>query len=428
MSYKKRVVVTGMGTVNPIGQNVTDFWKNCCKGTSGIRMISDFQVPDEQSKIAGMVDDFIPPLHLLDVFEGIDRSTLFALTATKEALESAGFGSEKMVGINPKRSGVFLSTAISQVTGMTQAFLHQTMRGRKPIEAMNRTERRQKKEWARDTFHFNAIAKNVAKQFNLYGGFVTITTGCTGGLDAIGYAIDAIRSGDVDVAITGSTDAPIIPLAVAAFSKIGATSMRNGEPQKASRPFDKNRDGFVLGEGCGILVLESLEHAKARGANIIAEFAGFGSVNNCYHMTDIPENGSQIARSATLAMKDSGVTANEIDSINAHGSSTAQNDIAEANAYWSLFGERAAKIPVTSIKSQIGHPLSASNSIEVISSIMSISKGIIPPTINLEEQDPKCKLDVVGNEARFVPTKCVLKTSSGFSGIHSSLIIRQYEG
>jgi 3-oxoacyl-(acyl-carrier-protein) synthase len=308
---------------------------------------------------------------------------------------------------------------------MEQSFVYQSRGGHQPLQAIQPFAASRS---LLDAFGFNSTAKYLARHFGLGGGYTTVTTGCTGGLDAIGYALEAIRSGVVDVAVTGSTEAPITPLTVAAFGKIGATSLRNAEPQQASRPFDRDRDGFVLAEGCGILVVESLDHAQARGATILAEVAGFGSVNNYYHMTDIPQDGLRIAKSAQLALQDGGITADEIDSINAHGSSTPQNDVAEANAFRYLFGERASTIPVTSTKSQIGHPLSASNSIEVIASVLSLRTGIIPPTINLTQQDPLCPLNVIANVASQQSSHCLLKTSSGFSGIHSSLVLRKYEG
>lgn len=419
----RRVVITGMGTVNPNGNSVKEFWENCLKGRSGVRPITAFEIPDNHSQIAGIVDEFEPWLKVSNLSPHTDRCTAFALKASQEALKSAGVlgrGDSR----NSKRCGVFISTAIAQIMSMEQEFFYQSAGGKRSIEA---TDFKGYTRRTLDLFHFNSTAKSLAHQFGFEGGYVTITTGCTGGLDAMGYAIEAIRAGTVDLALTGSTEAPITPLTVAAFSRIGATSMHNVEPEKASRPFDKDRDGFVLAEGCGILVVEALERALARGATILAELVGFGSVNNYYHMTDIPEDGLRIARSAELAMQDAGVTTDDIDSINAHGSSTPQNDVAETNAFWHLFKERTLTIPVTSTKSQIGHPLSASNSIEVVASVMSLGTGFIPPTINLENQDSRCRLNVVGNQARFQPSKCILKTSSGFSGIHSSLIIRKYE-
>lgn len=415
---KRRVVITGMGTINPNGQTVSEFWQNCCKGRSGVRRITNFSISDDHSQIAGIVDDFKSWPTLPYLSPTFDRCTQFALVAAKDALNQANLG--KL--LNPERAGVFISTAISQITSMEQAFCLQSQNGKLRLQPLPHL-----KEGLVNIFHFNSTAKTLAQQFGFMGGYTTITTGCTGGLDAIGYTMAAIRQGVVDIALTGSTEAPITPLTVAAFSKIGATSMRNQQPQQASRPFDRERDGFVLAEGCGILMVEELNHALARGATILGELIGFGSVNNCYHMTDISQDGERIAESAFLAFKDAQLTPDAIDSLNAHGSSTPQNDVAEANAYYRLFGDRAATIPVTSNKSQIGHPLSASNSIEVIASVQSLRTGIIPPTINLTEKDPRCLLDVVGNEARYQSTRCLLKTSSGFSGIHSSLIIRAWE-
>ncbi|MDB9450048.1 beta-ketoacyl-[acyl-carrier-protein] synthase family protein [Dolichospermum circinale] len=420
----QKVVITGMGTLNPNGKSVGEFWKNCCQGRSGVRPITAFKIPQIQSQMAGIVDDFDPWESIPHLPPTLDRSTLFALVATQEAFKSAGLLNPEL-SWNHQRCGVFISTAIAQITKMEQSFVYQSRGGHQPLQAIQPFAASRS---LLDAFGFNSTAKYLARHFGLGGGYTTVTTGCTGGLDAIGYALEAIRSGVVDVAVTGSTEAPITPLTVAAFGKIGATSLRNAEPQQASRPFDRDRDGFVLAEGCGILVVESLDHAQARGATILAEVAGFGSVNNYYHMTDIPQDGLRIAKSAQLALQDGGITADEIDSINAHGSSTPQNDVAEANAFRYLFGERASTIPVTSTKSQIGHPLSASNSIEVIASVLSLRTGIIPPTINLTQQDPLCPLNVIANVASQQSSHCLLKTSSGFSGIHSSLVLRKYEG
>jgi 3-oxoacyl-(acyl-carrier-protein) synthase len=276
-------------------------------------------------------------------------------------------------------------------------------------------------------FDFNTPAAVVADQLRCGFGAVTVTTGCTGGLDAIGAAMAAVRRGELDVAVAGAAEAPITPLVVAAFARIGATSRRNEDPPRASRPFDAGRDGFVLGEGAGMVVIETAAHALARGARIHGTLAGYASVNSCFHMTDIPVDGRPIARSARLALRDAQGAAEEVDAINAHGSSTPQNDVAEAAAYRQLFGPRGAEIPVTSLKSQIGHPLAASNSIEVVAALLSLRHGLIPPTINLARKDARCPLDVVTGEPRRVRVRCMLKTSSGFAGIHSSLVLRRHD-
>ena len=238
-----------------------------------------------------------------------------------------------------------------------------------------------------------------------------------------------IRSGRASVVLAGATEAPITPLVVAAFGKIAATSTkRNSTPEKASRPFDQARDGFVLAEGAALFVIESLDHAIKRDVPIYGEIIGGGSNNNCFHMTDIPQDGISIARSCQLAIEDARISVQDIDFINAHGSSTQQNDQAEALAFHQIFGSHIHHIPVTSIKSLTGHALSAANGIEIVSSLLTIRDGIIPPTINLENQDPNCNLWVIANRAINKKVRCVLKTSSGFSGLHSSLILKEFQG
>ncbi|WP_437957071.1 beta-ketoacyl-[acyl-carrier-protein] synthase family protein [Sorangium sp. So ce119] len=421
MRSRSRVVVTGMGAVTPIGVGVGAFWERCVQGTSGVQRIREFPIPEGRSAIAGIVDGFDAPA-------GVDRSLAFALAAGREATRAAGIEAPKSAAEADARS-VHISTAIAQIGEMEREFVRQSKGRRDPIGAVPAAPSAAAGDArALRAFQFNTVASALHAELGFSGGCTTIPTGCTGGLDAIGYAMQAIRDGEADLVVTGATEAPITPLVVAAFGMIGATSLRNAEPERASRPFDVDRDGFVLAEGCALLVLESLEHARARGATILAEVAGYGSVNNCYHMTDIPEAGEQIAESAVRALADAGVSADRIDAINAHGSSTPQNDVAETQAYHRLFGPRAERIPVTSIKSQIGHPLSASNAIEVVSVVQSLVTGIVPPTINHDRRDPRCALDVVGNVARETRPTCVLKTSSGFSGIHSSLVIRKWEG
>lgn len=408
-----RVVVTGMGTVNPLGQNVPEFWKNCIIGSSGVCNISalfDKPIPPHMSQIAGIVK--IP---FKDNGEKVqERNLLFTEMAVEEALQDANLINNSSIN---QRCGVFIATAIAEIALMEWSFNRYKQGvghvGLIPLGS----------PYFEDSFFFNHLARAIAHKYGFKGGAVTIATGCTGGNDAIGYALHMIREGSVDVAITGATEAPITPLVITAFNKIGATSKRNSDPTRASRPFDKDRDGFVLAEGCGILVLERLSHAQKRGAPIYAEIKGMGSINNCYHMTDIPQNGESISKACHLALKDAGIEANQIDYINAHGSSTPQNDIAETRAFHHIFGDRAREIPVTSIKSQLGHALSAANSLEVISAILSIRDSIIPPTINMENQDHECELNVIANRYLENDINMILKTSSGFSGIHSSLVL-----
>ena len=428
-----RAVVTGLGVVTPIGQTVPAFWRNSLAGRSGVRRISRFLVPPRLSGIAGVIEDFDP----IERFGGaaaqeLDRVTQLALAASDEAVNDAGVAALLRSDQKRARTGVFLSTAIAQIGGTEIDFSQRTAGGSRPLTPLARgaaaVDDRFGAGGLRARLDFNTSAEAVARRFGCLRGGVTITTGCTGGLDALGAAMAALRRGEVDLALVGAAEAPITPLVVAAFGRIGATSLRNDDPTRASRPFDADRDGFVLGEGAAMLVLESLEHAEGRGAHIYGELAGYASVNNCYHMTDIPEDGRAIARSARLALADAGIDPGAVDAINAHGSSTPQNDVAEAGAYHSLFGARGRDIPVTSIKSQTGHPLAASNTIECVSALLTLGQGLIPPTINLTRKDPRCALDVVTGEPRYGSFQCVLKTSSGFSGIHSSLILRRHEG
>ena len=417
MSHRRRVVVTGLGTVNPNGADVPEFWSNCRRGVSALAKLTSFEVPEGFSTSVGAIRTIAPrTLRGRTPWAELDRSAQLGLGSALEAAEMA-----RLAALPERcRVGVFISTAIGQIGAMEDSFRRQSREASQPLAAAATADH--DRDW--QSFQFNSSAATIAQELDCRGGCVTVTTGCTGGLDAMGYALDAIRAAEVDVAVSGATEAPITPLVVAAFGKIGATSLRNADPEHASRPFDSQRDGFVLGEGAAMLVLEELEHARARGARILAEIAGYGTVNNCYHMTDIPADGERIARSAELALQDAGLDPEAIDFINAHGSSTPQNDIAEAHAFQRLFGTRSKHIPVTSIKSQIGHPLSASNSIEVVASVLTLMHGVIPPTINLVELDPRCELDVVGNVARSVAVRNILKTSSGFSGIHSALVIR----
>lgn len=421
MGYN-RVVITGFSAVTPIGIGIERFWKGNKNGHSGIKKIEQFDIPNTMSQIAGIVDDFNKFNHNLTEEEqsNIDRACQFAIVAADEAIAMANFDESK---INKDRCNVHLATAISNITKMEETLVNWTDRGQNQIQYIT-----EQSKYLNEWFHFNTVSRLLAERYRLNGEHSVIATGCTGGVDAVGYSFQMIRDGEADVVLTGATEAPITPLVVASFSKINATSKRNDEPERASRPFDIDRSGFVLAEGCGIIILESLEHALGRGAKIYGEVMGYGSCNNALHMTDIPEDGESIAKSMSLALEDANITSEEIDYANLHGSSTPQNDKAETSAMKMVFGQRYKKIPVTSIKSQIGHALSASNSIEIVSSIMTINTGIVPPTINLENQDPQCGLNVISKQNQEFPIDKVIKVSSGFSGIHSSLVLGKYVG
>ncbi len=411
LSEERRVVITGIGTINPLGLCVPEFWEKILQGKSGVRKITQFQVPPHMSQIAGIVDNFQPSKKFADY----DRSAQFALHASLEAIQDARLTRDDL---RTKKSSVYFATAIAQIASM-EKYCCQLMNS--PSKHLSKDNNPLLSEFC--PFQFNSTAACLSKELGFSFCYATIATGCTGGLDAIGFAMSMIRNGRADIVLTGATEAPITPLVVSAFSKIGATSKKNSDPEKASRPFDMNRDGFVLAEGAGALILESLASAKKRNTKIYAELKGFGSMNNCFHMTDICEDGENIKNACQVAIEDAKISCEDIDFINAHGSSTPQNDVAETNAFHKLFGSRTATIPVTSTKSQIGHALSAANAIEVITSVLSMNSKIISPTINYDTPDPRCFLNVIGNRPRKQIIECILKTSSGFSGIHSSLII-----
>lgn len=324
----------------------------------------------------------------------------FALCATSEALAQANLPAETR-----RRAGVVFATAIAGTERMEVAFLNRRLR-------------------APDAFRFSTVAEAIAGHYGLAGPNLTVTTGCTAGLDAFGVAYDQIRAARMDCVIAGAADAPLTPIVVTSFDRIGAISRRNHDPQVASRPFDVGRDGFVLGEGAAVFVLEEWGHAQARGAGVLAEVLGWSSVSSAFHMTGMRTNGTDIARAMLRAIQNSGLHRDDIDLIDLHGTSTPMNDLSEAAAVSEVFGLRANMIPVTAQKSVMGHALGASNALEIAGAILALSEQVVPPIANLANLDPKCPVRPV----REAPMPCkltvALKVSSGFSGIHSALVLR----
>jgi 3-oxoacyl-(acyl-carrier-protein) synthase len=272
---------------------------------------------------------------------------------------------------------------------------------------------------------FNTAAAAVADAHGFEGPAVSLTTGCTGGNDALGYALDAIRRGDADVMVAGASEAAITPFVLACFDVIGALSVRNDDPAHASRPFDAGRDGFVIGEGAGLCVVEEWEHAVRRGAPILAELAGFGTTANAFHMTDLQPEGHDLGRSFREALTDARCNPGEIGYVNAHGSSTPQNDVCETSAIKAVLGHHATATPVSSIKSMLGHALAAANALEAVACVLALQDGVLPPTINYELPDPRCDLDYVPNVARESRPDAIASLSSGFGGIHSTIVLRR---
>ncbi len=413
----KPVVITGLGIVAPGAIGIKQFWEKCIEGQSGVSNIDTFNTDQFDAKIAGIVKEFDPTKYGVteEQINTFDRYVLFALVAAQEAMKQSGLTEYNM---DPTRIGACIATAIGGTKYMEEEFLRLTNNCHEELNP----ELVSPNIFAGASFHM--ASAEVAKQYNIQGPIQTITTGCTAGLDAVGQALELIRTGKADVVITGASEAPITPIAMAAFDIIGAlTSDRNDNPDKASRPYDKTRSGFVLGEGCGLFILESKEHAQKRNAKILAEVKGYGSTCNAYHMTDLSPEGDDLARAIKLSLEDAGLCPDKIDCINSHGSSTPQNDVNETNAIKKALGDHAYKISISSLKSIMGHALAAANAIELVAGVLSIVEQKVYPTINYKVPDPNCDLNYVPNQAKPLKIDYLLKDASGFSGIHSSLIL-----
>src|SRR3989344_2035927 len=415
----RRVVVTGVGIISPNGIGKEACWKNMIGGVSAVKRVTEFDVSMFNTKIAAQVRDFDPVALGLSWDESMrmDRYVQFAVVAARMALEDSGLDLNQ---VNRERMGVSLANAICGTKYMEEEFALVTDSGKKPIDpGIVRPD-------LYDAAMFNTPSSEISAKYGLHGVCNTISTGCTAGTDSVGFSFEAIADGDVDVMITGASEAPITPITFGAFDTVNVLSVHNDHPEKASRPFDAKRNGFVISEGAGLLVVEELEHAKKRGARIYCEIVGFGTTNNAYHMTDLPPEGDAKASCIRLALADDKVKPQEIDYINAHGSSTRQNDVFETNAYKMVFGDYAYKIPISSLKSMIGHPLAGANGIELAIGSMIFERNILPPTINQENPDPQCDLDYIPNESREKKVNYMLKTSSGFSGIHSAMVLKRF--
>jgi len=417
---KRRVVVTGIGIISPNGIGKEACWEGMINGVSAIKKVTEFDVSMFNTKIAAQVHDFNPIKLGLTRDEAVrmDRYVQFAVAAAKMALEDSGIN---LNDVNRERMGVSLANAICGTKYMEEEFALVTDSGKNPIDpTMVRPD-------LYDASMFNTPSSEISAKYGLKGVCNTISTGCTAGTDAVGFAMEVIQDGDLDVMITGASEAPITPITFGAFDTVNVLSVHNDEPEKASRPFDAKRNGFVISEGAGVLVVEELEHARKRGAKIYCEIIGFGTTCNAYHMTDLPPEGDAKAECIKLALEDAQVDPEQIDYINGHGSSTRQNDVFETNAYKIVFGDYAYKIPISSLKSMIGHPLAGANGIELCIGALIFERNLLPPTINQEEPDPDCDLDYIPNKYREKKVNYMLKTSSGFSGIHSAMVLKRFE-
>jgi len=411
---KRRVVVTGVGLVTPLGVGIENVWQRILRGESGIGPITRFDTTQHETKFAAEVkeykpEDYIPPKEL----KRIDLFIQYALTAAKIAMEDSGLDMGKE---DAERVGVIVGTGLGGLPTLEK--YHSILLERGPGRIS---------PFFIPMLIANEAPGHIAIQFGIKGPNLCIVTACATGAHSIGDSLRIIQYGDADVMVAGGTEANLTPLTVGGFNAMKALSTRNDAPTKASRPFDKDRDGFVVAEGSGIIVLEELEHAKKRGAKIYAEVAGYGYNGDAYHITAPCPDGDGFIRCMGMAMKDAAVLPGEINYINAHGTSTGLNDQIETIAIKEVFKEYAYKIPVSSTKSMIGHLLGAAGAVEAIFTILAMRDSVCPPTINYETPDPDCDLDYVPNSARSHTIDIGLSNSFGFGGTNSTLVFRRFK-
>jgi 3-oxoacyl-[acyl-carrier-protein] synthase II len=413
--HPTRVVVTGLGAITALGNSVDEFWFNAVEGKSGIDILQAFDHSAYPVHIAGEVKDF-DPKEFMDHKDArrMGRFSQFAIAATHEALRHADLD---LGDTDRDRVGVLIGNGIGGIQESQEAVRTMDARGGMKV----------------DPFYFpkmlpNMAAAHIALHFGARGYNNTVITACAAGTQAIGDALDLVRAGRVDVAITGGTEAALSELGLSGFAVIRALSTQNDPPQKASRPFDAKRDGFIAAEGAAILVVESEEHAKKRRAPILGELAGYGACNDAFHVVAPSDDGNGAMRAMREALDDAGVEPAEVDYINAHGTSTELNDKSETLAIKRLFGEDAYRVPISAVKSMIGHSFGAAGAIESVACIKTIETGTIHPTINYEHPDPECDLDYVPNTARKADVDVVLSNSFGFGGQNACLVFRRYDG
>ena len=410
---REKIVITGLGAVAPNGNSVDEFWTSLTAGISGIGPITCFDPSGHRVKIAGELSGFEPE-SVLDPKEirKLDPFSVYALVATDEAVTMAGVNPEKL---NLDRVGVTIGTGVGGIQTLEDQ--HSTIE--------NRGARRVSPQFVPKMIA-NIAGGHLSIRWGFQGPNQTITSACASATDAIGLAMRLIIAGDADMMITGGTEASITPLTIAGFANMRALSQSNDEPERASRPFDNDRDGFVLGEGAGMLVIETEGHAKNRGATILAELAGYGSTDDAFHITQPPAGGTGALKAMERAVQDAELGLNEIDYINAHGTSTPFNDKNESSAIAKLFKNHSSQLKVSSTKSLTGHLLGAAGGIEAVASVKTILEQTLPPTINYETPDPDCTLDYVPNTAQTHTVNAVLSNSFGFGGHNAVICIRKY--
>jgi len=410
---RKRVVVTGLGCISPVGNNVDETWEALLAGKSGAAPITHFDASQHKTKFAAEVKGF-DGVALFGVREArkMDRFTQFAMAATLEALEQAEYSIDES---NRDRVGVLIGSGIGGINTMLEQA--EVMRERGPDRIS---------PFLIPMMISDSAAGMIAIHLGARGPNMALATACASGSNAIGEAGEIIRRGAADAMIAGASEASIVALAMGGMNVMGALSTRNGDPQRASRPFDKDRDGFLMGEGAGILLLESLEHAQARGAKILCELTGYGTSDDAYHVSAPAENGAGAALSMQYALDDADFKPEDIGYINAHGTSTLLNDKSETAAIKTVFGGQAYKIPISSTKSMTGHLLGASGAIEAVVCTKVFQENILPATINYETPDPECDLDYVPNQTRAAKPDHIMSNSFGFGGHNATLILSRF--
>jgi 3-oxoacyl-[acyl-carrier-protein] synthase II len=411
----RRVVITGMGVVTPVGNDLETFWSNLKNGVSGVRRIESFDTSQYDAQIGGEVRDFDPKAHFKNPKDvrRTDRFAQLAMAASKMSILDSGVDLEK---VNRDRFGVLVSSGI----GGLKTLQDQT------CTLMNKGPGRV------SPFTIPMLISNMASglismEFGLRGPNLCIVTACATSNNAIGESWRMIKFGDADIFVAGGSEASIVSIGLAGFSAMKALSTRNDEPERASRPFDRDRDGFIMSEGAGVVVVEELEHAKARGAKIYCELAGYGLSADAYHMTAPPEDGEGAARAMQLALEHAQIPVDKVDYINAHATSTGLGDISETRAIKKAFGDYAYKVPISSTKSMTGHLLGGAGAVEMAACALAIRDGVIPPTINLENPDEQCDLDYTPNVAKEKKLRVVLNNSFGFGGHNATLVAKAFE-
>ena len=409
---KRRVVITGLGALAPNGNSVPEYWDSLISGKSGIGYITAFDTEDLSVKIAGELSNFDPQDHFeRKELRKLDPFTVYHMVSSSEAITQA----ELTQNVDMDRVGVIIGSGVGGIQTLEDQCNIYSSRGQRRVSP-----------FFVPRMIANIAAGNLAIKYGFKGPNQTIISACASGTDAIGLAARTIQYGDADVMITGGTEASITGLTISGFANIKALSTRNEDPESASRPFDAERDGFVLGEGSASIVLEELSHAEKRGASILAELVGYGSTDDAFHITQPSEGGKGAIKAMQNALDDANLSVNDIDYINAHGTSTPFNDKTESAAIASLFGDHTKKLKVSSTKSMVGHALGASGALEAIACIQAIQNDILPPTINYTNSDPECTLDYVPNNSQESTINAAMSNSFGFGGHNGVIVIKKW--